>query len=291
MFHQEYFWANRTQIVDELRRLEAGGFKAIFLTIDNTGIEGIRTRSIRFTGQSAPSEHASDTSLEALAELQTLTSLPIVPKGIRSATDAVKAMNAGFPAIYISNHGGRTIDGAASSLEIVLDIKRNAPEVFERMEVYADGGVRRGNHVLALLALGVRAVGMGRSPMFANIYGEDGVRRLIQMMKTEIQTTSKLLGVDGPLVGTIDESYVRSCCFCLILSRSLLTTYFRSTLVISSSSTTDGLSKPTPQYHDHIMTPLLSKGCIPPLKSPPLPRRPTTIVEPTFFFGSLLGLL
>lgn len=51
MFHQEYVWSNKTRLQDELTRIEAAGFKAIFLTVDNTGINGIRTRSIRFTGE------------------------------------------------------------------------------------------------------------------------------------------------------------------------------------------------------------------------------------------------
>jgi isopentenyl diphosphate isomerase/L-lactate dehydrogenase-like FMN-dependent dehydrogenase len=92
-----------------------------------------------------------------------MTSLPIVPKGIKTAADAQKCLDLGFPAIYVSNHGGRTLDGAPTAVEILLDIRRNAPEVFEKMEVYADGGVRRATHVITLLALGARAVGLGRS--------------------------------------------------------------------------------------------------------------------------------
>ncbi|THV02482.1 FMN-dependent alpha-hydroxy acid dehydrogenase [Dendrothele bispora CBS 962.96] len=206
MFHQEYIWSNRTQLVDELKRMEKAGFKAIFLTVDNTGVNGIRTRSLRFTGSTDEVGHSATFDLEALAELRNLTTLPIVPKGIKTAADARKCMELGFPAIYVSNHGGRVLDGAPTAVEILIDIRRNAPEVFDNMEVYADGGVRRGNHVIMLLALGARAVGLGRSPMFANIYGEEGVSKMIDMMATELTTELKLLG--EPDVNNLDASYI-----------------------------------------------------------------------------------
>lgn len=208
MFHQEYIWSNRTQLVDELQRMEKAGFKAIFLTVDNTGINGIRTRSLRLTGASDETGHSATFDLEALAELRNLTTLPIVPKGIKTAADARKCLDLGFPAIYVSNHGGRVLDGAPTAVEILLDIRRNAPEVFDQMEVYADGGVRRGNHVIMLLALGARAVGLGRTPMFANIYGEAGVSKMIDMLRTELETEMKLMG--EPKAHNINASYVNT---------------------------------------------------------------------------------
>ncbi|SJL04086.1 related to CYB2-lactate dehydrogenase cytochrome b2 [Armillaria ostoyae] len=209
MFHQEYVWSNRSWLVDELKRFEDAGYKAIFLTIDNTGIDSIRSRSLRFTGAPGYSPtHSATFDLVALAEIQNLTSLPIVPKGIKTASDARICLELGFPAIYVSNHGGRTLDGAPTAVEILLDIRRNAPEVFERMEVYADGGVRRGNHVIILLALGARAVGLGRSSMFANVWGEDGVLRMIGILRTELETTMQLMGESK--VRNINSSYVNT---------------------------------------------------------------------------------
>ncbi|KII86466.1 hypothetical protein PLICRDRAFT_178000 [Plicaturopsis crispa FD-325 SS-3] len=194
MFHQEYIWTNHTKLVDELDRMKAAGFKAVFLTVDNTGINGIRTRSIRFTGDTTEKGHSAKFDLASLAAFRNLTTLPIVPKGIKTAADAKACLDLGFPAIYVSNHGGRVLDGAPTAVEILLDIRKNAPEVFEKMEVYADGGVRRGNHVITLLALGARAVGLGRSPMFANIYGEPGVTKMLNFLKTELSTTMQLMG-------------------------------------------------------------------------------------------------
>ncbi|KAJ7866657.1 FMN-dependent alpha-hydroxy acid dehydrogenase [Mycena leptocephala] len=166
MFHQEYIWSNTSQVIDELDRIKAAGFKAIFLTVDNTGINGIRTRAMRYTAGS-DTGHAANFDLNSLAAFRNLTTLPI---------DALTCLHLGFPAIYVSNHGGRVLDGAPTSVEILMDIRKNAPEVFDGMEVYADGGVRRGTDAIILLALGARAVGLGRPPMFANIWGEAGSR-------------------------------------------------------------------------------------------------------------------
>ena len=150
--------------------------------------------------------HSAAFDLQSLADFRNLTSLPIVPKGIRTAADALTCLKLGFPAIYVSNHGGRTIDGAPTAVEILLDIRRNAPEVFEKMEVYADGGVRRGNHVITLLALGAKAVGLGRSPIFANVWGEEGVLKMINLLETELRTTMLLMGESN--VNNINSSYV-----------------------------------------------------------------------------------
>lgn len=193
MFHQEYIWSNTSQIKDELRRMESAGFKAVVLALDNTGVTGIRDRAQRFTPGSDPGRSLNFT-IEALHQLRNWTSLPIIPKGIKSAKDVKLCADLGFPAVYISNHGGRVVDNAPTALEILLDLHVQYPEVFGQIEIYADGGVRRGNHVLMLLALGVRAVGLGRPPMFANVYGQPGVEKLLSILHAEMQTEMRLLG-------------------------------------------------------------------------------------------------
>ncbi|CAK5266363.1 unnamed protein product [Mycena citricolor] len=207
MFHQEYIWANQSRNIDELDRIKAAGFKAIFLTVDNTGINGIRTRSMRFTNPS-DTGHAANFDLNSLAAFRNLTTLPIVPKGIKTWQDAKTCLDLGFPAIYVSNHGGRVLDGVPTSVEVLMDIRKNAPEVFAGMEVYADGGVRRGTDALILLALGARAVGLGRSPMFANIWGQPGVARMIDLFATEMKTSMQLMGLQN--VDQIDTTYVNT---------------------------------------------------------------------------------
>ncbi|CAJ2501950.1 Uu.00g048030.m01.CDS01 [Anthostomella pinea] len=199
MFHQEYIWSNTTRLQSELDQMEAAGFKAIFLTVDNTGVNGIRDRQLRFSS-GGDTGHSATFTIDALNQLRNMTSLPIVPKGVKTAHDVKLCAELGFPAVYISNHGGRVVDGAPTAVEILLDVHKLYPEVFDQIEIYADGGVRRATHILTLLALGVRAVGLGRSPMFANVYGEAGVTKLINILTLELTTTMALLGegnVDG----------------------------------------------------------------------------------------------
>jgi L-lactate dehydrogenase (cytochrome) len=106
---------------------------------------------------------------------------PIILKGIQSAEDAYHAMQYGVQGIYLSNHGGRQLDHAPTSLETLLEIRTNYPEVLQRVEVYLDGGVSRGTDVVKALCLGARAVGLGRGFMYAlSAYGTEGVIRTIQ---------------------------------------------------------------------------------------------------------------
>lgn len=125
-----------------------------------------------------------------------MTDLPIVLKGIANYEDAVLAVEHGVPAIILSNHGGRQLDTTQSSLETALEIYNEAPEVFKKLEVYADGGVRYGTDALKLLALGVRAVGLGRPFMFANVFGVEGVKKVVEIMKREIAVNAGNLGLN-----------------------------------------------------------------------------------------------
>ena len=139
-------------------------------------------------------------------DLQKLTPLPIIPKGIQTVEDARKAVDAGAPAVFLSNHGGRALDGAPSALEVALEIHEQDPSIFQEVEVYADGGVRYGTDVVKLLALGVRAVGVGRPMMYANLFGSAGVIRAIDLLKAEIASAAAGIGVAD--LSTIDSSFV-----------------------------------------------------------------------------------
>lgn len=127
--------------------------------------------------------------------LKTLTDLPIIVKGIQTVEDAQEAVARNVDAIYLSNHGGRQTDGVRSPLEVAIEIHQQAPEVFSQIEVYADGGVRYGTDVLRLLSLGVRAVGLGRPFMYANVYGREGVEKAIDILRTELAWDAANTGV------------------------------------------------------------------------------------------------
>ncbi|KAF8745644.1 FMN-dependent alpha-hydroxy acid dehydrogenase, partial [Rhizoctonia solani] len=208
LFRQIYPWANRTRLLDDFAQAEASGYKAIFLTLDNPTVQGIRTRALRNGAPDSSGTYSTDRSLQSAAELQKSTKLPIVPKGIISWEDAKMCADLGFKAVYISNHGGRLIDTAPTAVEILLDIHKNAPEVFTKMEVYADGGVRHGTDIAKLLALGVKGIGIGRSAVFSNAWGVEGVEKFFSLLKRELTTTMMLLGVTD--VSQLDRTYVNT---------------------------------------------------------------------------------
>ncbi|CAE6430282.1 unnamed protein product [Rhizoctonia solani] len=93
-------------------------------------------------------------------------------------------------------------------IEILLDIHKNAPEVINSMEVYADGGVRHGSDIVKLLALGAKGVGLGRSAVFSNAWGVEGVEKFFSMLKTELTTMMMLLGVTE--ISQLDRTYINT---------------------------------------------------------------------------------
>jgi L-lactate dehydrogenase (cytochrome) len=107
------------------------------------------------------------------------THLPVCLKGVMSADDAILAMEAGVDGLLLSNHGGRNLDTSPPSIITLLELHRRCPEIFDKMEIYVDSGIRRGTDVLKAIALGATAVGMGRSMLFATNYGQEGVEHLI----------------------------------------------------------------------------------------------------------------
>ncbi|KAE9968532.1 hypothetical protein EG328_006018 [Venturia inaequalis] len=204
-FQQVYLDNNDTATRAIFQRAEKAGSKAIIFTVDSAA-DGVRHRAARYGVGSADTTYSYIT-WEYYRKLQKMTTLPIIIKGIMTVEDAKLAVQNGAPAIILSNHGGRQLDGSPSSIEVALEIHTQAPEVFKKIEVYADGGVRYGVDVLRLLALGVRAVGLGRPFMYANVYGTAGVVRAIELLKREVALDAANLGVAD--LGRIDGSFVK----------------------------------------------------------------------------------
>ncbi|EXL67059.1 hypothetical protein FOPG_16787 [Fusarium oxysporum f. sp. conglutinans race 2 54008] len=173
-----------------LDSVEKYGAKAIAFTIDSAG-DGDRWRAARW----------------GVVQLILLLHLPILLKGITTADDAKKAIEHGVDAIYLSNHGGRQLDGAPSGFETALEIFQEAPGVFQQIEVYAEGGVRSAGDVLKLLVLGVRAVGVGRLFMYSLVYGTDGVIKAAEILKHELTINAQNLGLGN--LGDIDGTYLQ----------------------------------------------------------------------------------
>lgn len=109
---------------------------------------------------------------------------------------------------WLSNHGGRQLDGAPSAADTLVSIRKNCPEVFDKCEVIVDGGITRGSDIVKAIALGAQAVGLGRGFLYSLVFGERGVNKAIRMLKHEIETTMALLGVSS--LAQLNPSYVGS---------------------------------------------------------------------------------
>lgn len=201
-FFQLYVNKDRAQSEALLKKVAALGVTAIFLTVD-AAVPGKREADERVAADEsmdgAPMSGAKPTndkkggglgrimgsyidSSLAWSDLPWLRSVwpgKIVLKGIQGAEDARRAAQAGVDGIILSNHGGRSLDTSPPAVMVLLECQRCCPEIFEQIEVFVDGGIRRGTDVLKCLCLGATAVGLGRSPLYAVNYGAEGVEHLI----------------------------------------------------------------------------------------------------------------
>ena len=129
---------------------------------------------------------------------------PVVIKGVHTADDARRAMDEGADAIVVSNHGGRQLDGVAPTIRILPEV---VTAVAGRIEVLLDGGIRRGSDVVKALGLGARAVLIGRAHAYGlGAAGGPGVTRAIDILRTDIVRTLKLLGIES--TAALDRSFV-----------------------------------------------------------------------------------
>ena len=196
----------------------ASGFDAIVLTVDAPRA-GRRERDLR-TGFTVPADvempairaavggPSSPTPAEVFSlvdasltwpELERLAgecSLPLIVKGVHTAEDALLAVDHGAAGVIVSNHGGRQLDGVPAALDMLPEV---AEAVGDRVEVLMDGGVRRGTDVLTALALGAKAVLVGRPILWGLACGgEEGARRVLEILRAEIELGLTLLGAPSP---------------------------------------------------------------------------------------------
>lgn len=138
--------------------------------------------------------------------LQSLTPLPVAIKGILRPDDAVRAVEHGAKAVIVSNHGGRQLDGAIASIDALSEI---VAAVGEQAEVLMDGGIRRGTDILKALALGAKAILVGRPVLWGlAIAGEAGVQHVIEILRDELDLAMALSGCAN--LQDIDRSLVVS---------------------------------------------------------------------------------
>ncbi|KAJ2334914.1 Hydroxyacid oxidase 1 [Coemansia sp. RSA 2681] len=137
--------------------------------------------------------------------VKSVARIPVLVKGILTAEDALLAVNAGVDGIIVSNHGGRQMDTVPATIDVLEEVCR---AVGGRVEVFLDGGVRRGTDVFKALALGASAVFLGRPVLWALSYnGEDGVVEMLDMINEELRLAMALAGCTS--VADITRSHVR----------------------------------------------------------------------------------
>ncbi|KIX99181.1 uncharacterized protein Z520_04757 [Fonsecaea multimorphosa CBS 102226] len=134
---------------------------------------------------------------ETLPWLKKHTNKPIILKGLQCHEDAyIAAQHAPqVRGIILSNHGGRAADTAPPAVHTLLEIRKYCPEVFSKIDVVVDGGIKRGTDVVKAMALGAKAVGIGRGALFGlGAGGIEGVERVLEILRDETATAARLLG-------------------------------------------------------------------------------------------------
>jgi len=201
-----------------VHRAESAGYRAIVLTVDLPTL-GNREKDKRnkivippppffeanFVGLEKKGQEWVTLTWESLSWLRSITSLPILLKGILTAEDALLAIEHGMDGIIVSNHGGRQLDSALATIEALPEI---VDVVAGRCEVYFDGGIRRGTDILKALALGARAVLVGRPVLWglaAN--GAEGAYHVLEILRKELELAMALSG--RPNLSSIDQTLVK----------------------------------------------------------------------------------
>ncbi|GAB7354339.1 hypothetical protein MBLNU459_g4850t2 [Dothideomycetes sp. NU459] len=204
LFYQMYIDENRNKSAEILKKVELLGFKAIVFTVDcgwwskrtlEERIDGTIPKSVLGTFMATGGLQDRTISWDDISWMRRYTKLPIIVKGVCTLEDVELCVKHGADGVMISNHGGRQVDYAPAPIDILYEIRTYRPDLFTKIEVMIDGGVRSGADVVKLLALGAKAVGLGRTFLYANAtHGEEGARRVIEILRTEITNTMRNIG-------------------------------------------------------------------------------------------------
>jgi 4-hydroxymandelate oxidase len=218
LWFQLYVYPSLEFAEELVHRAESAGFRAIVLTVD-LPVLGNREKDRRnnvvippapffeanFVGVEKSGQEWVTLTWESLSWLRSITSLPILLKGILTEEDAQLAIEHGMDGIIVSNHGGRQLDTTLASIEALPEIVK---AVAGRCEVFFDGGIRRGTDILKALALGAQAVLVGR-PIFWGLAanGAEGAYHVLEILRKELELAMALSG--RPTLASIDQTLVK----------------------------------------------------------------------------------
>ncbi|MBX5489901.1 MAG: alpha-hydroxy-acid oxidizing protein [Chloroflexi bacterium] len=218
---QLYFRGDNAWAEELIRRIEAAGFRALALTVDSA-MYGRRERDLerrydpRGVGNrvlNVPLDRGLRQTKLSWADVEWLkktTHLPLILKGIQCAEDARLAAEHEVAAVYVSNHGGRQLDHAPASIEILAEC---VEAVAGRAEVIVDSGFQRGTDVLKALALGARAVCVGKLAAWGlGAAGAEGAARTLEILATELRVAMANCGVRR--LTELTPALVRRVCDC-----------------------------------------------------------------------------
>ena len=214
----------QTAAVESAKRSEGAGASALCVTVDYpyTGArdrpsrdqwdpEWARTRvygtpEFRVGFQAGMLDpYTSNLTWEWMKWVRPATKMPIVIKGIMTAEDARLAVEHGAHAIIVSNHGARTLDGTAGTLDVLPEV---VDAVGGKIPVLVDGGIRRGGDVIKALALGAKAILIGRPFLWGlAAFGQEGVQRVVELLHGELRIALGLSGAGN--LKAIDRSFIR----------------------------------------------------------------------------------
>lgn len=221
-WYQLYIPARWDETEKLIRRVEAAGCPVVAWTIDGLGGRNLETsaRLARTDTRNCASCHENrvkpmlrgiesglnprGATWEWVDRLKKMTKMKLVLKGLDGREDAKLAVEHGVDGIVVSNHGGRATETLRPTIECL-------PEVLDavggRIPVFVDGGFRRGTDIYKALALGARAVGLGRAYIYGlTAFGQEGVERVLDILNAELQMTMRQCG--APSIGQIRRSDV-----------------------------------------------------------------------------------
>ncbi len=202
---QMYLTVDEGESREVLQRVKPAGFKAVILTIDAIG-QGSSDEYVRLGRnrpwlpygnfpKSNPNAFKTNLSWKDLDFIRSASGLPVLVKGVTTPADAVAAVKAGAAAVQVSNHGGRALDGTPAAITVLPKI---ADAVKGDVPIIMDSGIRRGMDVAKALALGAKAVAVGRPVWWSlALGGAGGVAGLMDYFKTELVNTTLHLGAPG----------------------------------------------------------------------------------------------